>query len=258
MSETVDWKQKYRDSLIEMEAEEVRWKHAEQVLRRLVGRLCAAGMGVNLQLDDQLIALAAANRRNADADELARLADSLTKTVVAVDATSPVPTITFPVTDLQTRLAVKALLEQLAARDPKDPSVPALLAELVSARNDHTLAKIITRAADLIQAHGDELRRERLRTAAILAEVTKRLDEMAGYLSESHHANRSHFEDTQTYNDTVMSQMRELTDEVGGAAAIGQCAPGADCATCQRFSRSRRISASRSQRARRPDAGAHR
>src|SRR5580698_4765930 len=114
MSESADWKQKYRDSLVEMEAEEVRWRSVEQVLRRLVGRLCAAGMGVNPQLDDELIALAAANRRNADAHELAKLAESLTTTVVAVDAESPVPTITFPATDTQTRLAVKTLLEHLA------------------------------------------------------------------------------------------------------------------------------------------------
>src|ERR1700759_174196 len=90
MSDTADWKQKYRDSLAEMEAEEVRWRHIEQLLRRLVGRLCAAGMGVNPQLDDELTALAAANRRNADAAELERLAASLTSVVVAVDATSPV------------------------------------------------------------------------------------------------------------------------------------------------------------------------
>ncbi len=116
MSEAADWKQKYRDSLIEKEAEEVRWRHVEQVLRRLVGRLCAAGMGVNPRLDDELIALAAANRRNADAAELAHRAESLTTTVVAVDAASPVPTITFPATDIQTRLAVKFLLERLAAK----------------------------------------------------------------------------------------------------------------------------------------------
>jgi diguanylate cyclase len=221
VSETVDWKQKYRDSLIEMEADEVRWKQVEQVLRRLVGRLCAAGMGVNLQLDDQLIALAAANRRNADADELARLADSLTKTVVAVDATCPVPTITFPATDIQTRLAIKSLLQHLAARDPKDPVVPELIRELASAKNDSALAKVVTRAADLIHEFGEQLQRERQQTAEILAEVTKRLDEMAGYLSESSHANRSHFEDTQTYNDTVISQMRELTHEVAGATELG-------------------------------------
>jgi diguanylate cyclase len=221
VSETADWKQKYRDSLIEMEAEELRWKQVEQVLRRLVGRLCAAGMGVNPQLDDELIALAAANRRNAAADELARLADSLTTTVVAVDATAPVPTITFPAIDTHTRLAMKSLLERLAARDPKDPAAPALIRELASAKNDSALANIVTRAADLVQAHGEQLQRERLQTAEILAEVTKRLDEMAGYLSDSNHANRSRFEDTQTYSDAVMSHMRELTDEVAGATELG-------------------------------------
>jgi diguanylate cyclase len=221
VSETADWKQKYRDSLIEMEAEEVRWKQVEQVLRRLVGRLCAAGMGVNPKLDDELIALAAANRRNADADELARLADSLTTTVVAVDATAPVPTITFPATDTQTRLAIKSLLERLAARDPKDPVAPALIGELASAKSDSALASTVTRAADLVHRHGELLQRERLQTAEILAEVTKRLEEMAGYLSDSNHANRSHFEDTQTYSDAVVSQMRELTDEVAGATELG-------------------------------------
>jgi diguanylate cyclase len=90
VSDTADWKQKYRDSLLEMEAEEKRWREIEQLLRRLIGRLCAAGMGVDRQLDDELTAIAAANRRNADATELERLAQSLTTAVVAVDATSPV------------------------------------------------------------------------------------------------------------------------------------------------------------------------
>ena len=221
MSESADWKQKYRDSLVEMEAEEVRWRHIEQVLRRLVGRLCAAGMGVNRQLDDELIALAAANRRNADADELARLAESLTTTVVAVDAQAPVPTITFPATDTQSRLAVKALLERLAAIDPESPLAPALIGELASVKNDTALAGIITRAADLVRAHGEALQRERLRAGEILGEVTERLDDMARYLSDSNHANRSHFEDTQTYNETVMTQVRELSNEVGSATELG-------------------------------------
>jgi diguanylate cyclase len=221
VSEAADWKQKYRDSLIEMEAEEVRWRHVEQVLRRLVGRLCAAGMGVNPQLDDELIALAAANRRNADAEELARRAESLTTTVVAVDAASPVPTITFPATDIQTRLAIKSLLERLAADDPKDPLAAALIAELGTAKNDTAVASVIGRAADLVHERSERLQHERLQITEILGEVTKRLDEMAGYLSDSNHANRSRFEDTQTYNDTVVSQMRELTDEVAGATELG-------------------------------------
>jgi len=99
VSENADWKQKYRDSLLEMEAEEKRWRQLEQALRRLVGRLCAAGMGLDPQLDDELAALAAANRRNADVAELEKLAASLTNRVVAVDALSPVST-TVPTSSL--------------------------------------------------------------------------------------------------------------------------------------------------------------
>lgn len=221
MPETADWKQKYRDSLIEMEAEEVRWRQVEQVLRRLVGRLCAAGMGVNLQLDNELIALAAANRRNAAADDLARLSESLTTTLVAVDAMSPVATIAFPAADTQTRLAVKTLLERLAASGPDNAIASALIADLVSVRNDAALASIVTCAADLVRTHSEALQRERLKAAGILAEVTTRLDEMARYLADSNHANRSHFEDTQSYNENVMSQVRELGNEVGSATELG-------------------------------------
>src|SRR5580692_9823148 len=96
MSEITDWKQKYRDSLLEMEAEEKRWREVERQLRRLIGRLCAAGMGMDPQLDDELTALAAANRRNAEASELERLAESLTTAVVTLDATSPVLKILAP------------------------------------------------------------------------------------------------------------------------------------------------------------------
>jgi diguanylate cyclase len=220
VAETADWKQKYRDSLVEMEAEEIRWRHAEQVLRRLIGRLCAAGMGVNPRLDDELIALAAANRRNAEADELARLADSLTTTVVAVDAVSPVPTITFPATDTQTRVAIKSLLERLPVNDADKSTTQALIAGLATAKNDTALAAIVTRAADLIHEHSEHLARERHQAATILSEVTKRLEEMAGYLAESNQENRSRFDDTQTHSDTVMSQVRELSDEVGSATEL--------------------------------------
>ena len=221
MAETTDWKQKYRDSLVEMEAEELRWRRAEQVLRRLIGRLCAAGMGVNPKLDDELIALAAANRRNADADELGRLADSLTTTVVAVDAVSPVPTIVFPATDTQTRIAIRSLLERLPVNDADRSTTQTLIAALATAKNDTALAAVVTRAADLIHEHGEHLARERQQAATILAEVTKRLEEMAGYLTESNHESRSRFDDTQTHSDTVMSQVRELSNEVGSATELG-------------------------------------
>ena len=223
-----DWKQKYRDSLLEMEGEEQRWRQIEQALRRLVGRLCAAGMGVDPQLDDELVALAAANRRDADAAELELLAGSLTTAVVAVDAVSPVPAaapVAGPVPAAAARWdatcsAVTKVLQQLRSVGLEDTVALELIAALGQTKSDAQLAAILDKTADLIRTHGEALARERLQAAAILADVTKRLEEMAGYLTESGDEARSRFADTASVNDTVMSQVRELTAEVNSATEL--------------------------------------
>jgi diguanylate cyclase len=227
VSETTDWKQKYRESLLEMEADEKRWREVEQILRRLIGRLCAAGMGMDSQLDDELTALAAANRRNADAAELERLAKSLTSAVVTLDATSPVLKILAPLPSAarpkrwdSTCAAVAGLLARLKMGESDDLTAQRLIAELSNVETDAALAAIVARVADMIRDRGESLVRERLQAAAVLSEVTKRLEEMAGYLTESYSASHSHFDDTQSLNDTVMSHVRELTDEVSGATEL--------------------------------------
>jgi diguanylate cyclase len=238
VSETTDWKQKYRDSLLEMEAEEKGWREVERILRRLIGRLCAAGMGVNLQLDDELTALAAANRRQADVSELERLAESLTTAVVAVDATSPVLQMAAPFPPSSagksirwdsTCAAVAALLDRLKAGAADQSAIQNLIAELAIAATDAALAAVVARTADVIHERGESLARERLQAAAVLSDVTARLEEMAGYLTESNSASRSHFDDTRSLNDTVMSHVRELTVEASGATELAmlQSAVGA-------------------------------
>ena len=224
VSETTDWKQKYRESLLEMEAEEKRWRQVEQLLRRLIGRLCAAGMGVDPQLDDQLTSIAAANRRNSDAQELDRLARTLTAAVVAADATSPVPPPRPSAANADhwdsSRTAVAALLERLLDCEADHTKVRPLMTELTGAESDAALASIIARTADLIHERSESMARERLQAAAVLSQVTTRLEEMAHYLTESKSASRSHFNDTESLNDTVMSHVRELTDEVAGATDL--------------------------------------
>ena len=233
MSDESDWKQKYREALLQADVEEKRWRDAERVLRRLVGRLCAAGMGVDQQLDDELTALAAANRRNADTAELERFADQLKTIVVAVDATSPVlprlvPSAAPPAVPPgrarrweSTCAALAALLERLKAGEADPSALQALIGELAAAATDSDLAAIVTRAAELIHERRETLVRERSQAAAVLSEVTRRLDEMAGFLTETNSANRNHFDDARSLNDNVMSQVRELTVEVSGATELG-------------------------------------
>jgi diguanylate cyclase len=185
---------------------------------------------VDPQLDDELKALAAANRRNADATELERLAQSLTTAVVAVDATSPVRQLALtplgaspakPNRWDSTCTAIAALLECLKKGEADKSTAQNLIAELPGAQTDAALAAIVARIADLIHGRGESLARERLQAAAVLSEVTKRLEEMSSYLTESNSASRSHFDDTQSLNDTVMSHVRELSDEVSEATELG-------------------------------------
>jgi diguanylate cyclase len=220
VSDNNDWKQKYRDSLLEMQADENRWRQTEQVLRRLVGRLCAAGMGVDTQLDQELSALAAANRRNADAEELARIADSLTTTVVAVDNLSPVPQSPRQPLPQKVHAAITALVEQLPLANSQGDSRDGLLTELKAADTDASLAGLVTRIADLVHEHSNLLARDRLQAASVLAEVTKRLEEVAHYLTESSDASQSRYADAQSYNESVMWQVRELTGEVNSATEL--------------------------------------
>lgn len=231
MSETPDWKQKYRNSLVEAEAEEKRWRAVEQVLRRLIGRLCAAAMGVDPQLDNALTTLATANRRNADAAELERLVDRLTTAVMAADENSPLITGTAPnpgpaVPSVEphrlqsTCAAIRALLERLPAGEATALRIKELVDRLALADTDAVMADVVATAADLIEGHCDSLARERLQTAALLSQVTQRLEDVASFLTESSSANRRQLDDAQSLNEGVMSEVRELTNAVSRATHL--------------------------------------
>jgi diguanylate cyclase len=95
VAEAVDWRKRHLDALREMENEERRWRGIEQILRRLVQRLCAVAMGNDPRLDTQLEGISAATRRDADEEQLRNLFDSLTGAVMAVEKAAivlPTPT----------------------------------------------------------------------------------------------------------------------------------------------------------------------
>lgn len=220
MSDTVDWKEKYRDSLREMEAGEKSWRQVELALRRLVGRLCAAGMGVDPCLDSELQGLAAANRRNAPAEELETLAGSLRGTIAAVDAVSPVGVAPHPTRWESTCTALLGVLESLRDSGAEDSAIEQLTARVSVAATDASLAAIVSETAELIRVMYEANARERLKSASVLSEVTARLGEMTLYLSETGLANRVSFDDTASLDSGVMLQVRELSAEVSAATDL--------------------------------------
>lgn len=271
MTENVDWKKKHLDSLREMEAEERRWRAVEQILRRLVQRLCAVAKGDDERVGAQLDKLSAAARRDSDAIELKALFDSLTDTIMAVEksaapeppraaaaapratppialpaaAATPAPTATPALAPVATPAAiahaalqtgarpafvpspprrwdascaaVAALVERLARSDPAAPDLEGLQADLAAAADDDALARVLRRVAELVAAHGAGIARERAEAAAMLAQVTDRLEEMAIYLAGASVERERQHEDTESLNVEVLAQMTRLTDEVRGS-----------------------------------------
>src|SRR5271154_6973964 len=98
VAEAVDWRKRHLEALREMETEERRWRGIEQILRRLVMRLCAVATGTDARLDKQLETLSAAARRDADEAQLKVLFDSLTGVVMAVEKSAATATMAIAAT----------------------------------------------------------------------------------------------------------------------------------------------------------------
>jgi diguanylate cyclase len=252
VTKTPDWKQKYRDSVIELEAEERRWRGDEKVLRQLVNRLCAAGMGVDSRLDDELAAIAAANRRKADVAELGTMASNLSRAVTELDGFQPLPPAAgasakpglpdgenaspAPATEatavpasvapappqrwLVSRAAVADLLQRFSEDVPDEPRLKELQIGLTAADDDASFAAALVQAAEWIAARRDALSRERQQAAALLGQVKLRLEELVDLFAASADEQRSSFAAAETLNVAVLSEVTRLSDETRGATDL--------------------------------------
>jgi diguanylate cyclase len=238
--DTVDWKKKHLDALREMETEERRWKALETVLRRLVARLCAAATGVDDRLDGQLRKVSAAARSSSDEVELQALSESLADAVRALDrvpgTTDPntatatrthvpgfTPSATQPVKLVppsrwaQSCAAVDLLLQRLAMTEPDAAGIAELRAAVVAADGDPQLATVLGRVTQLVAGRGEALARERAAAAAMLAQVTERLEEMVAYLALAMQDRTESRDAADTLNTQVLARVTSLTKAVGAA-----------------------------------------
>jgi diguanylate cyclase len=87
VNQVPDWREKYRALTEQFDAQARTWKQLEDILRRLVRRLCAAAQGIDARLDEELGVVATTIRTAASADALEQLLSRVTTAVTAFDAT---------------------------------------------------------------------------------------------------------------------------------------------------------------------------
>jgi diguanylate cyclase len=202
MVDTPDWKARYRDAIREMEDQERGWRELERALRRLVGRLCTLGLGMAPSVDAELTRISRqAQDEGTKAAEIEELIRSLLHAVTTNDQPRGRWTASCN--------AVAQLLERLSTGALPDPAMQALAAEIASADSDESLAKLLTRAAELARERGEKLEKERASAAAMLTQVTQRLEDVASFLTGSK-------ADWKTSQDAALALNRQVMSEVDG------------------------------------------
>ncbi len=227
-----DWKAKYFASIRAIEEDERRARDLEDVLRRVVARLCVVARGQDTQLDSHLTNLAEANRKNAGAEDLTKLVSHLRDSVAVVDhktalvkalveRTGNLPILNPDTVNLGAAQrwtascdAVALVLKQLAREDTARDLADTLTAELRTAETDQALADILTKIANSLQRRADDLASERQQAKSLLTEMTARLDEVTDFLSYQSDERQTALGDADNLNSDVLHQVDSITEAV--------------------------------------------
>jgi len=139
-----DWKQKYRDTVRELDTKEGRWRDDETRLHKNLLRLSFSYLGRNAELDRQLKQLQSSLKQNPDPELRARLIDGvvgqITRLTADDNATGPA---------LDSSAGIMWLVEKLQLPDTYARELELITARLTK-NESATLEENSTRLADLI------------------------------------------------------------------------------------------------------------
>ena len=253
------WKQKYYDSLAELEQKEKAWQQTDSTLRRCISRLTLIGDGSAEALDRKLEDLRNQVRGEKDVDRLLHKIDIITMlaeqkddkssntegnnttTSAAESAVRTRPglldrlfskeqatdTEEKPNTQLQPekeRLEVQAVLIQLLERVvlPIDiqPRVDALRGKLTGEFKESDLLPMLDELIALIRMAGEKAETERQQVEQFLVQITGRLQELDQTLGNLHEQGQLMVNGSQSLESGVQVKVSEMQDSVASATNI--------------------------------------
>ena len=216
MSDDGQWRDKYRDALSRLSAEEARRSRLQSVLRLLIGRLCLAGQGRDARLDAELLKVADTVRKGIDPKGLEELLDPLSQAVTILDlqpanpAAAPEP----PPASGSEAESTMSLLDQLALLPELRPMIAQLRADAPSALAGADLVRLLERVTRLASEQRAAAQREKLELEHLLQQMTSRLDEIAAHLAGEVEEQNAAQDDTEKLNLLVSGEVEELKTNV--------------------------------------------
>jgi len=217
VSDDSPWREKYRESLSRLSAEEARRSRLQSVLRLLIGRLCLAGQGRDVRLDAELHKVANTVRKGIDPQGIEDLLEPLSLAVTVLDApvpavqpASPEPAATSSA-DTDSTLSI---LDRLALLPELRPIIEQLRAEAPESLGAAELANLLERVTRVASAQRTAAQREKLELEHLLQQMTSRLDEIAAHLAGEVEEQNAAQDDTAKLNLLVSGEVEELKTNV--------------------------------------------
>jgi diguanylate cyclase len=218
MSDDSQWRDKYRDALSRLSAEETRRARLQSVLRLLIGRLCLAGQGRDARLDAELLRVADTVRKGIDPKGLEELLDPLTQAVTILDvqpSVNPVAVVeASPAPAGEADNNTLSLLDQLALLPELRPMIAQLRADAPSSLGAADLGRLLERVTRLASEQRAAAQREKFELEHLLQQMTSRLDEIAAHLAGEVEEQNAAQDDTEKLNLLVSGEVEELKTNV--------------------------------------------
>ena len=242
MNQVPDWREKYRVLTEQFDAQARTWKQLEDILRRLVRRLCAAAQGVDARLDEELRVVAATIRTAESAGALDQLLSRVTTAVTAFDATraltgqhreasappaaaAPVPAPDSPADGIA-GLEVLAeplllVLDRLGLVASDKSEADAVRSGLSEPPSMAAFEQAVWRLGDLIAAERTRLETEKAESERVLKQVSARLGEIASFLAASQADQGEADRSGRELNDRLRGEVQEIGSTVQVATDLG-------------------------------------
>ena len=234
-TETDNWRTKYYDSLGRLEEQQLQFSAMETALKRLVGRLCTAALGLAPPLDEQLRKLQAVIRRETSAEELEKLTPALTDAIGALDHPIPPPAVaaSLPGTSMDSSGAVlvnderlRSILAALVAELREDVELAAqadeLDAKLSVALTNEQLPDVLTSLTDMVGKRIRHIERARQEIEALLGDMVGKLDEIGQFVAEQPQNQAQSQASSATLNTQLVGEIKAMGDSVESAKDLQQ------------------------------------
>lgn len=212
------WRKKYFDSLDQLENEKLQFRAVETALKRLVGRLCTAALGLAPQLDQQIRKLQAVIRREATAEELEKLTPALTEAIGALDP----PVGAAPVDDSRLRSVLITLLAELRRDTELAERVDTLESKLAGPLTSAQLPDVLAILTELVGQRIQRIEGARQEIETLLGHMAGKLDEIGQFVAEQHHSQSQSQANSETLNTQLVGEIKAMGETVEASGDLQQ------------------------------------